>query len=206
MSANQIFGVIVAGRLIQTDFVQAGDTEFLCEIQNAESINHLVVFLTGLQPFPEGMGGSVFIRWPQASGEVHWHYLGFIANDKPSAIFKVAQLHKATSDHSTDLFSNHSNEHVVGNALLGIMVEPLRQIQEKVAAEGTSITQQSTLVEFTEKMLTNFVNHMGSYVVQLPDPMNPSQIVEYIPIKAVNDWFTNFKRRLQFNPHFWKNL
>ncbi|CAD5225781.1 unnamed protein product [Bursaphelenchus okinawaensis] len=207
MSANQIFGVIVAGRLIQTDFVQAGETEFVCEIPNADAINHLVVFLTGVQPFPDGMGGSVFIRWPQDSGEVNWHYLGFIANEKPSAIFKVAQLHKATSDHSADLFSNHGpGQGVVGSALIGVMVEPLRQIEEKVAAEGTSTTQQSTIAEFSEKMLSNFVNHVSSYVVSFPDPMNPSHATEYIPIKSVNDWFSNFKRRLQFNPNFWKSI
>uniref|UniRef100_A0A914S5Y2 Hikeshi-like domain-containing protein n=1 Tax=Parascaris equorum TaxID=6256 RepID=A0A914S5Y2_PAREQ len=53
-----VFGVIVAGRLLQADFVQAGETEFVTEVSDASSINHVVVFLTGVTPFPDGTGGS----------------------------------------------------------------------------------------------------------------------------------------------------
>ncbi|VDM49637.1 unnamed protein product [Toxocara canis] len=124
-----VFGVIVAGRLIQgcdvtvlfislmhapclqlqANFIQAGETEFVTEVSDASSINHVVVFLTGVTPFPDGMGGSgssfsfffstislkvvVFIRWPQGDGaDTNWHYLGFICNEKPSAIFRVSQV------------------------------------------------------------------------------------------------------------------
>jgi hypothetical protein len=30
----------------------------LVTVQNADDINHVVVFMTGSQPFPEGMAGS----------------------------------------------------------------------------------------------------------------------------------------------------
>lgn len=101
-----IFGVIVSGRT-PIEVVPVSDTEFTCEIVNADAINHVVVFLTGAQPFPDGIGGSgdhfqnfppkktqfisVYIRWPTQDGG-NWHYLGFICNEKPSAIYKVAQV------------------------------------------------------------------------------------------------------------------
>ncbi len=43
---------------LQTEFVQAGDTQFVTTINDADSINHVVVFLTGVQPFPDHMAGS----------------------------------------------------------------------------------------------------------------------------------------------------
>ena len=43
---------------IQANFVQAGDTEFVTEVPDGGSINHIVVFLTGIMPFPDGTGGS----------------------------------------------------------------------------------------------------------------------------------------------------
>ena len=71
-----MFGIIVSGRLVnisyyklsvnlicfvfqvQTDFSVVDMNKFLITIQNADDINHVVVFMTGSQPFPEGMGGS----------------------------------------------------------------------------------------------------------------------------------------------------
>lgn len=35
---------------------------------------------------------AVYIRWPRVGAETNWHYLGFISNAKPSAIFRVAQV------------------------------------------------------------------------------------------------------------------
>jgi protein Hikeshi len=43
---------------VQTDFVQPDQTHFLLNIPNADAINHIVVFLTGQQMFPDGLGGG----------------------------------------------------------------------------------------------------------------------------------------------------
>jgi len=43
---------------VKTDFQQIGTTQFVTVVQEADNINHVVVFLTGVQPFPEGFGGS----------------------------------------------------------------------------------------------------------------------------------------------------
>uniref|UniRef100_A0A914VYA1 Hikeshi-like domain-containing protein n=1 Tax=Plectus sambesii TaxID=2011161 RepID=A0A914VYA1_9BILA len=171
---SNVFGIIVAGRLLQTDFVQAGETQFVATIPEADTINHVVVFLTGVQPFPENTAGAVYIRWAKANSETNWHCLGFISNGKPSAIFKVAQL-KNSDAIGEGLFSQDSfamSEH--GSAQIGISVETLPEIQAKTPALGTEPNQQSSLVEFCEKMLKNFVNHAESFAVKLPTPEDPS--------------------------------
>jgi hypothetical protein len=38
-------------------FEQVGETQFLTTIHDADNINHIVVFMTGTVPFPQGMGG-----------------------------------------------------------------------------------------------------------------------------------------------------
>lgn len=43
---------------VNTQFEQVGETQFLCTIPDADSINHVVVFMTGQVPFPEGAGGA----------------------------------------------------------------------------------------------------------------------------------------------------
>lgn len=43
---------------VQTDFENIDTTKFMINIVDADNINHIVVFLTGAQPFPEGLGGS----------------------------------------------------------------------------------------------------------------------------------------------------
>uniref|UniRef100_A0A914CMI7 Hikeshi-like domain-containing protein n=1 Tax=Acrobeloides nanus TaxID=290746 RepID=A0A914CMI7_9BILA len=208
MSQTNIFGVIVAGRLIQTDFIQAGETEFVIEISNADTINHVVVFLTGVQPFPDHLGGSVYIRWPNpATQSSDWHYLGFISNTKPSAIFRIAQLSKANAAQQNTLFTNSAfNFTTAGSIQMGIQVEPLAAIEQKIPAEGTAASQQSQFHEFAEKMVRNFVNFAQSFVVTVPRPENPSTSAEVIPVNVIENWYNNFNRRLRENPNFWKVL
>lgn len=57
-----MFGLILSGQLVQTDFQLVGKKQFLINVTKAESVNHLVVFLTGTVPFPEGTGGLVYFR------------------------------------------------------------------------------------------------------------------------------------------------
>uniref|UniRef100_A0A8R1I2I3 DUF775 domain-containing protein n=1 Tax=Caenorhabditis japonica TaxID=281687 RepID=A0A8R1I2I3_CAEJA len=196
-----VFGVIVSGRT-PIEVLPVSDTEFTCEIVSADSINHVVVFLTGAQPFPEGIGGSVYIRWPTDDGG-NWHYLGFICNQKPSAIFKVAQLHKSDASHS-GIFGMQMQTYSSGCAQIGINAESLSAIEGRLAAEGTQASQQSTLVEFAEKMIRNLINHTESFSVRLPNPSGGSQ--EYIPVTAFQSWYNSFSRRFQANPYFWRAL
>ncbi|CAP25843.2 Protein CBG05351 [Caenorhabditis briggsae] len=191
-----IFGVIVSGRT-PIEVQPVSDSEFSCEILNADAINHVVVFLTGAQPFPEGVGGSVYIRWPTQDGG-NWHYLGFICNQKPSAIFKVAQLHKSDASHANVFGGQQMQLYSSGSAQIGINAEALSIIEGRQAVEGTQASQQSTLVEFAEKMIRNLINHTESFSIRLPDPSSITG--------AFQSWYNSFSRRFAANPYFWRAL
>jgi hypothetical protein len=53
-----MFGLIVSGRPVQTEFQPISEVQFVATIPDADSINHIVVFLTGAIPFPEGTAGQ----------------------------------------------------------------------------------------------------------------------------------------------------
>jgi hypothetical protein len=56
-----MFALVVAGRLVQTDFQQIDAQKYLFQIHEANQVNHLVVFLTGT--LPEGYGATVHFLW-----------------------------------------------------------------------------------------------------------------------------------------------
>lgn len=50
-----MFGCLVAGRLVQTAAQQVAEDKFVFDLPDYENINHVVVFMLGTIPFPEGM-------------------------------------------------------------------------------------------------------------------------------------------------------
>ena len=77
---------------VNTNVQEAGVNEYFLTLEDALSVNHIVVFLTGQIPFSEGFGGSIYLGWPAEGGGVSWQLLGFISNSKPSAIFKITKV------------------------------------------------------------------------------------------------------------------
>lgn len=90
-----LIGHIIIYSQVQTDAQQVGPNQFVFTLLDADSIHHVVVFLTGVTPFPEGMGGAVYYCYPTPEGPAS-QLLGFIANNKPSAIFKLAKVSYST--------------------------------------------------------------------------------------------------------------
>lgn len=43
---------------MQTEFQQINESQCITTILDADNVNHIVVFLTGAIPFPEGTGGQ----------------------------------------------------------------------------------------------------------------------------------------------------
>lgn len=193
-----MFGCIVSGRLIQTEFQQVSENHFVFNLAAPDTLHHVVVFLLGTVPFPEGMGAAVYFAWP--GPEPSWQLLGYISNQKPSAIFKVSQLHKASETNpfgSTILRPDHSM------AQIGISVEPLNQLTQQTPALNTLPSALNSRLEFTMKMLENFVNFSSSFGLQ-QSQMTPTPQETYVPMSVVQRWFENFKRKITNDPEFWR--
>lgn len=64
---------------VNTNVQQAGVDEYFITLEDAATLNHIVVFLTGQVPFSEGFGGSIYLGWPREEGGVSWQLLGLIS-------------------------------------------------------------------------------------------------------------------------------
>ncbi|CAG9765142.1 unnamed protein product [Ceutorhynchus assimilis] len=193
-----MFGIIVSGRLVQTEFQQINEAHFVTTIPDADNINHIVVFLTGSVPFPEGTAGQVYFSWPDPNAPPNWQLLGYISNQKPSVIFKISNFKRLEemSDYSNMMFGQ---SHIVHNAQIGISIEPLCNIREVPSPDG-----QTTQVNFAQKMLKNFMDYVLSYTINQAN-MVPDPTATYVPLSTVQNWYTNFERRLTLAPNFWKS-
>ncbi|KAE8627782.1 hypothetical protein XENTR_v10007160 [Xenopus tropicalis] len=196
-----MFGCLVAGRLVQTDAQQVAEDKFVFNLPDYESINHVVVFMLGTVPFPERMGGSVYFSYPDQSGMPVWTLLGFITNEKPSAIFKISGL--KSGEGSQHPFGTMNIPQTPSVAQIGISVELLEQMAQQTPVANAAVSTIDSFTQFTQKMLDNFYNFATSFAVsQAQMTPNPSEV--FIPSNVVLKWYENFQRRMAQNPFFWK--
>ncbi|KAF9319209.1 hypothetical protein BG003_009669 [Podila horticola] len=84
-----MFGCIVAGRLVQTNLQQVDVNKFTFQLDDAENINHIVVFLLGTIPFQPGYAATVHLLWPNKT----WQLLGVSSPDSVVAMAQKVMSH-----------------------------------------------------------------------------------------------------------------
>ncbi|TRY64083.1 hypothetical protein TCAL_03623 [Tigriopus californicus] len=202
-----MFGLLLSGRLVDTNFRQVDPTHVVIDMANVDNVNHIVVFLTGQQPFPEAMGGGVYFAWPdpQSSAPV-WQYLGHLSNAKPSAIFKVGKFKSQMRDNH-DLIARFGGQQLNGGSVaqLGISVEPLVQLSGMTPEAQAEATNLPTFVEFSQKMVENLFNYTSSFAVSPSEIPRVKSSETFVPYSSLQQWYANFERRLQQNPYFWRS-
>ena len=188
---------------------QASENQFFLVLEQAQSVGHVVVFLTGGVPFSPGFAGAIYFGWPAPEGDITWQYLGYISNEKPSAIFKLAKVKQ--SDTASNPFAGSTFGSIAQTtALVGISVESVDEIVAKTPAANTVPSTVTSYTEFCTKMVENFYNYATSFAVGQTDiVMTVSQTggnsnQNYIPTQAFTNWYELFTKRFAANPDFWK--
>lgn len=141
----------------------------------------------------------MYFSWPDSNAPPNWQYLGFISNNKPSAIFKISQLkklHEMDDINSDTIFGSQPISHI---AQIGVSMEMESEILQQTPATANI----STYYEFGQKMLENFFNYSSSFATT-QSQMQPNPSETFVPLSSLQTWFTNFQRRLSQNPNFWK--
>ena len=90
-------------------------------------------------------------------------------------------------------------------AQIGISLEPLAQLAQQTPAQGTTASGVDSFVAFSQTMLENFMNYAASFTVSPAQIMSAGPSDTYVPLSTLQKWYSNFERRLQHNPHFWKS-
>lgn len=90
------------------------------------------------------------------------------------------------------------------SAQIGIQVEGLSNIQQQCPHTLSESINVPTFVEFSQKMIQNFINFSSSFMVTQDQVLsNPNET--YIPSSVLTNWYKNFERRLLQNPYFWRD-
>ncbi|EPY54258.1 inositol metabolism protein Opi10 [Schizosaccharomyces cryophilus OY26] len=193
-----MFGAICAGRLVQTNLQQVAENQFVFQLDFAESLNHIVVFLLPTAPFAPGMGAKVYFQWPGKP----FQFLGYLTNDKPSAIFRLKNTIQSLSD----------NAPCIGvTAVLGISVEPTTNFIETPAGEAAATSAVAKplppTTSIAQRILRNLYNFLASFAISHLPPnsvglgdLRPNDT--YIPLKVFQDWHTKFLAKINNNPNF----
>ena len=157
--------------------------KFLITIPNADTINHVVVFLTGLVQLPAQTAGCIFFSLPDPNAAPTWHYLGSLSNEKPSAIYRLSNITQTSSsgpgkppaglqtDTNNALVFSYAQAPVIHVAQIGISVEPLEQVQQMVPAVETIASKASSFSEFITKTVGNLYNYCSSFARPLNELM-----------------------------------
>ncbi|BHF60766.1 hypothetical protein SprV_0100373200 [Sparganum proliferum] len=136
-------------------------------------------------------------------GVTSWYYLGFLLNERPSAIYKVSGLKPRAESIVPSPFGDVSlvtpNDSVM--AQLGISVEPLSELVNQTPAVNNVGNQDGKegAMRFTQFAAENLYNFASGCAVEIPGSSQP-----IVPLSTIQQWYEATQRKLLLNPDFWK--
>ncbi|KAG0042368.1 hypothetical protein BGZ83_000549, partial [Gryganskiella cystojenkinii] len=154
---------------VQTNLQQVDVNKFTFQLEDAEAINHIVVFLLGTIPFQAGFAATVHLLWPNKD----WQLLGMLSNEKSSAIFRLKaaagvtrpagqQLHTndmamdGPSQSSSSISSTSSATSTCANpitATLGISIEPIDTVMAQINNKSTAFTSATSFSQTSNALV-----------------------------------------------------
>eukprot|EP00056_Hartaetosiga_gracilis_P008064 m.115702 g.115702 ORF g.115702 m.115702 type:complete len:222 (-) comp12843_c0_seq2:1362-2027(-) len=215
-----MFGLLVPGRLVDTEMEVVDDSRFKLALPEPYNVSHLSVFLTGETPLPDGFGASIYLCWPSSSpdGEPIWKYMGFISNEKPSALFKLSNLLPKTmvpaeeeGQHHEQQYYNEENEpdalpvlEQIEMAEIGIAIESFEEIEQSTEeTSDNNATTYSDLEGFLSFAVESLFNFSASFSVDTESAMErPNE--QWFPLSSLQRWHDRILTRLSLNPNFWR--
>lgn len=207
------FGVIISGRPVLTNPQVISPTQYAFEIPSSPPFSHIVVFLLPGIALPDGTAAAVYAKLP---GAADFALLGALANEKPSAIFKVSG-------------GTSGGEGLVGEGLmdggggaghgsagplaLGISVEPAQQValalEQKKAQDAGAAAAAGTAVGGTgSEIVLRGQNSVTTKVLAQRIIKNCYDFLtswgsgDTVPLKAFQAWWTKFETKIERDPGF----
>ena len=86
MATQPLFGVIIPGRPLITEFQPIDATKAVTMVENPAMVAEVTFFLLPTTPIPPGFGAILYYATPPFS---NWELLGSVDPSKPSGIFRT---------------------------------------------------------------------------------------------------------------------
>ncbi|KAJ5159914.1 uncharacterized protein N7482_006918 [Penicillium canariense] len=230
-----MFSVVIPGRPCLTDVVAVDGqpngqpTKFAFTIPLSPAFTDIVVFFLPGTILPPNTGAAIYVQLPDPNtgNPTDFRFIGALANEKPSGIFKIqspSQLnngqHRSEAEEEDEMLDEGPNNStsaagpLSGVATLGISIEPAHNIAPQLSAlERTEPSTSTALVlqnperrqqkQISTKVLAQRIigsafNFLASFAES--DPTNKGH--EVVPLKSFRDWWTKFERRIDMDPTF----
>jgi hypothetical protein len=206
-----MFGAVISGRPVLTDAQAVSQTSFAFTIPSAPSFSHIVVFLLPGTTLPDATAAAVYAQLP---GATDFKLLGAIANDKPSAIFKINNKAGGPAggglggDDDAMLDEGAPAAGMTGNLTLGISVEPAAQVlanleQKKAQAAAASAVPTTGLELVKAGQNTISTKVLAQRIIKnCYDFLTSWGSGDTVPLKAFQAWWTKFEAKIERDPGF----
>ncbi|KAL4967800.1 OPI10 family protein [Aspergillus stella-maris] len=206
-----MFSVILPGRPCLTDIVAVDpsptgqSTKFAFNLPLSPSFSEIVVFFLPGTVLPQDTAAAIYIQYPGSE----FQFIGALANEKPSSILLVQPPTGSGGENGVGMNG--------AMATLGISIEAVSvvapQLAELEASQGsgsgangasTQLVRQTpqqrgiTTKVLAQRIIGNAFNFLASFAGS--DPSGKGQ--EVVPLKAFQDWWTKFERRVTVDPTF----
>ncbi|PYH42828.1 OPI10 family protein [Aspergillus saccharolyticus JOP 1030-1] len=211
-----MFSVIIPGRPCLTDIVPVDGqpngqpTKFAFTFPHTPAFDELVVFFLPGTVLPPDTAAAIYLQFPTAQnapGASQFRFIGALANERPSAIFKVRPPPPET-------ISSLSSAMVT----LGISIEPVQAVAPQLAAleaedqsAGSSsdasgaMSMALTPVRAQQKQISTKVlaqRIIGNAFNFLASFASSDKGQDVVPLKSFQDWWRKFERRVEMDPSF----
>ncbi|KAF2721538.1 DUF775-domain-containing protein [Polychaeton citri CBS 116435] len=209
-----MFGLIISGRPVDAQPQAITETQYAFRIPPTPTFNHIVIFILPGTQLPSGTAATVYVQIPPAQD---FKLLGAIGPGKESAIFKVSGLKSGSladgtgdADMMSDDIATNADSSAPGDIAVGISIEPAELVDQQLATlkqslgttaspHGPSTTMvrvnstsggRVTTKVLAQRIIGNAFNFLASFGS------------DTVPLKAFQDWWTKFEKKVELDPSF----
>jgi len=215
------FGLILPSRPVLAAPTVLSPTQYSFTLPATPHFSHIVAFIIPGTTLPQDTLAAVYIQFP--SSALHFKFLGALANDKQSAIFRVgdrspngqSDADPADQDEMTDVDTPTVNggQPITGSVTVGISIEPTASIQNQLAmlesAKGNPSTAlvisskgQSATPTSTKFLAQRIIQNAFNFLASFSGTMAGGGGEEMVPLKSFMAWWEKFERRVEMDPGF----
>lgn len=211
-----MFGLLISGRPIDPAPTTLSQTSYAFTISSVPSFSHIALFSLPGQDLPADAGALVYIKLPSST---EFKLLGALAARKPSAIFRISGIGgsgNGTRDGEGDVMDDETSNSTTGTTnqgqeiVIGISIEPAANVEAQLASLNPASTlngPSAALVRSQPQQLSATASPVTTKVLAQRIIGNAFNFLasfgsDTVPLKAFQDWWTKFEKRVELDPGF----